>query len=452
MVGMDGAGVLLLLIGVGLGFTLGALWARNRQIGQLATLRAERDAAREHAGGVERAQAQLSERFRALSADALARSSTQFLELAETRMSASEAPIRETLGRLESRLRDIEQARASAQAALGQQIEDVRATGERLRAQTAALVTALRRPEVRGQWGEMHLRRAVELAGLVERCDFDTQTTVADGELRPDLVVHLAGGKHVVVDSKAPLAAFLEAAEATDEQARAERLTAHTRHLRAHVEQLAGKAYWRHVSPTPEFVVLFVPGEAFLAPALERDPALLEHAAARKVVIATPTTLIALLRTVAFAWSQDALADGAREVFELGRELYRRLGTLGGHVDRLGRALTSSVKAYNETVGSLEGRVLTTARKLRDLKVVDDELAELSQVDAAPRVLAAPELAAAEPQPAGADRPGPPAQAGPRQPSTPPCAVDDAADAAVEAAADEDARRWEVARQLTDSA
>jgi DNA recombination protein RmuC len=403
---MDVTAVLTLVIGAGLGGLLGVLWARSRQTGELATLRAERDAAREQAGRTEQAQAQLGERFRALSADALARSSTQFLELAETRMRTSETPIRETLGRLESRLREIEQARASAHASLGRQIEDVRAAGEQLRRETAALVTALRKPQVRGQWGEMHLRRAVELAGLVERCDFDVQTTVADGALRPDLVVHLAGGKQVVVDSKVPLSAFLEAAEASDERLRADRLAAHARHLRTHVEQLSGKAYWRHVAPTPEFVVLFIPGEAFLAPALEHDPALLEHAMARRVVIATPTTLIALLRTVAFAWTQDALADSAREVFELGRELYGRLGTLGGHVDKLGRSLAGSVRAYNEAVGSLEGRVLTTARKLRDLKVVEEELTTLSQVESAPRVVSAPELRAAAERDTLGGRPG----------------------------------------------
>jgi DNA recombination protein RmuC len=396
MDGMNLTGVVLLLIGLAAGAAIGALWVRSRLGAEVAELKAGRQAALDRAEYTEQAQQRLSDQFRALSADALQRSNAQFLELADTRFKAAELPIKDSLERLDVRLREIEHTRVSAQAALAQQIEQVRLTGEHLRKETASLVTALRKPQVRGQWGEMHLRRAVEIAGLVERCDFDTQFSVggADGVHRPDMVVHLAGGKHVVVDAKVPLQAFLEAAEAADEDSRRERLTAHARHLRTHVDQLSGKAYWQRLSPTPEFVVLFVPGEAFLAPALESDPTLLEHAAGRKIVIATPSTLIALLRTVAFAWTQDALADNAREVFELGRELYSRLGSLGDHVDRLGRSLTSAVGAYNKTVGSLEARVLVSARRLRDLKVVEDELASPNQVEETPRALSSPELAA----------------------------------------------------------
>jgi DNA recombination protein RmuC len=394
---MNFTGVILLLVGLAAGAVIGALWVRSRLGVRVAELEAGRHAAVERAAYTEQARQQLADQFRALSADALQRSNAQFLELADTRLKATELPIKDSLERLDGRLREIEQTRVSAQATLAQQIEQVRLTGEHLRKETAALVTALRKPQVRGQWGEMHLRRAVEVAGLVERCDFDSQRTVAgdEGPLRPDMVVYLAGGKQVVVDAKVPLAAFLEAAEATDDGVRRDRLAAHARHVRTHVDLLSGKAYWQRLSPTPEFVVLFVPGEAFLAPALETDPTLLEYAAGRKVVIATPSTLIALLRTVAFAWTQDALAANAREVFELGRELYGRLGSLGDHVDRLGRALTSAVGAYNKTVGSLEGRVLVSARKLRDLKVVEDELALPRQVEETPRALSAPELATA---------------------------------------------------------
>ena len=228
-----------------------------------------------------------------------------------------------------------------------------RQSSDDLRAQTQALVTALRRPEARGRWGEMQLRRVVELAGMAPRCDFDEQVTVqtAEGAFRPDLVVRLAGGKNIVVDSKVSLAAYLEAAETSDEAVRAARLDAHARHLREHVDRLAAKSYWAALSPAPEFVVLFIPGEAFLAPALEHDPALLEHAMARKVHIATPTTLVTMLRTAQYAWQQDALAENARAAFDLGRELYERISGLGRHVDRLGRALTSAVTTYNQAVG-----------------------------------------------------------------------------------------------------
>jgi len=267
-----------------------------------------------------------------------------------------------------------------------------------LRTQTQALVTALRRPEARGRWGEMQLRRVVELSGMAPRCDFDEQVSVhsAEGTFRPDMVVRLAGGKNIVVDSKVSLAAYLEAAETMDEAVRAARLDAHARHLREHVDRLAAKSYWTTLSPAPEFVVLFIPGEAFLAPALEHDPALLEHAITRKVHIATPTTLVTMLRTAQYAWQQDALAENARTAFDLGRELYERISGLGRHVDRLGRALTSAVTTYNQAVGSLESRVLVSARKLNQLGVVDGDLETPALIEEATRRLAAPELAAPE--------------------------------------------------------
>jgi DNA recombination protein RmuC len=218
--------------------------------------------------------------------------------------------------------------------------------------------------------------------------------TCADGSLRPDMVVRLAGGKNIVVDSKVSLAAYLEAAQSDDEALRSARLDAHARHLRDHVDRLAGKAYWAALSPSPEFVIAFIPGEAFLAPALERDPGLLEYALARKVHIATPTTLITMLRTAQYAWQQEALADNARAVFDLGRELYERLGSLGRNVDQLGRALSKAVTAYNQTVGSLESRVLTKARRLKELGVVDAELPTPTLVEEMTRGVAAPELVA----------------------------------------------------------
>jgi DNA recombination protein RmuC len=282
----------------------------------------------------------------------------------------------------------------SWQSQLKQQVDEVRHSTDSLRRETSSLSTALRRPQVRGRWGELHLRRSVELAGLVARCDFAEQVSVRndDGLLRPDLVVNLAGGKSVVVDAKVPLDAFLDATSTDDETERTAHLARHARQLRQHVDALAAKAYWRALPATPEFVVLFVPGESFLSAALEAEPSLLEYAAARQVILSTPTTLIALLRTVAYAWTQDALADKARDIHALGRELYERLGSMGGHLDKLGRSLTAAVASYNKAVGSLETRVLVSARKFADMEVSGDELDSPVAVTEASRPLTAAEL------------------------------------------------------------
>jgi DNA recombination protein RmuC len=304
------------------------------------------------------------------------------------------APLRDALSKVESHLRLLEGARISAYSSLTEQVGFVRAASEALHEQTSSLVTALRAPQARGRWGEMQLRRVVEMAGMVEHCDFTEQASVTTdhGVLRPDLVVRLSGGKQIVVDAKVTLSAYLAAAESRDPDIIEERMRAHARHMRDHVNGLAAKEYWREFEPTPEFVVLFVPGDAFLAPALERDPSLLEDAMQLKVLIATPTTLMAMLRTVAYSWQQEALTEHARAVFELGRELYRRLGTLGGHVDKLGRSLGRAVDDYNKTVGSLERNVLVQARKMAELQVTDADLVAPPAVDIAPRPLGAPEL------------------------------------------------------------
>jgi DNA recombination protein RmuC len=306
------------------------------------------------------------------------------------------APLRETLGRVEGQLHELERARLTAYTALSEQVGFARQASDQLRDQTSSLVTALRAPQARGRWGEMQLRRVVEMAGMVEHCDFSEQATAAtaDGTIRPDMVVRLAGGKQVVVDAKVSLSAYLQAAESSDPVVIEDRISAHARQLRAHVDGLAAKEYWRAFQPTPEFVVLFVPGDAFLAPALEKDPELLEHAMRKRVLIATPTTLMAMLRTIAYSWQQEALTAHARTVFELGQELYRRLGGLGSHVDKLGRSLSRAVDDYNRTVGSLERTVLSQARKMAELDVTDLELPVPTMVDAAPRPLTSPELLA----------------------------------------------------------
>jgi len=358
--------ILLLLIGLSLGAALGWSVTRSR------------------AAGAEAERTVLRERLAV--ADAAA---TERHDLA-----VSVAPLRDALGKVESHLRELETARVSAYASVTEQVGFVRAAGEALRDQTASLVTALRAPQTRGRWGEMQLRRVAEMAGMVEHCDFTEQASATrDGAtIRPDLVVRLAGGKQVVVDAKVSLAAYLDAVETKDPDVAAERMAAHARHLREHVKGLAAKEYWRSFQPTPEFVVLFIPGDAFLAPALEHDQTLLEDAMAEKILIATPTTLMAMLRTVAYTWQQEALTEHARSVFELGRDLYRRLGTLGGHVDKLGRSLTRAVGDYNATVGSLERNVLVQARKMAELQVTDADLPAPTPVEVAPRPLGAPEL------------------------------------------------------------
>ena len=414
-----------LLLGIVIGAAIGYLFARGRLAAATADADGRARAADERARMIERSAAeraalvegQLAERFQVLSAQALDASTARFLEIAEGRLQAANAnatseletrraavehlvgPLRETLARVEAQLRESDADRARSHAAIAEQVGIARQSSDQLRIQTQALVTALRRPEARGRWGELQLRRVVELAGMSARCDFDEQVSVAspDGALRPDMVVRLAGGKNIVVDSKVSLAAYLEAAETSSDDVRASRMVAHARHVREHVDRLAAKAYWTALSPSPEFVILFIPGEAFLAPALEHDPGLLEYALSRKVHIATPTTLVTMLRTAQYAWQQAALAENARAVFDLGRELYERIGGLGRHMDRMGKALTSAVTSYNQTVGSLEGRVLVSARKLNDLGVTDAELAAPAPVEETARALSAPELVAAEP-------------------------------------------------------
>ncbi|HEY0168097.1 MAG TPA: DNA recombination protein RmuC [Jatrophihabitans sp.] len=311
------------------------------------------------------------------------------------------SPIRDALERVQAQLHSAERDRLSATSALDEHLSAMRLSADGLRTETTQLVNALRAPQVRGRWGELQLERAVEIAGLVEHVDYLVQPTSPgtpdnDGALRPDLVVKLVGGKHIVVDSKVAFAGYLEAMEARDEFTRAARLKAHARQLRRHIDDLGAKAYWSRFSPSPEFVVCFVPADAFLDAALREDPALLEHAFSRNVILATPTTLVALLRTVGHTWRQQSLARNTAEVSQLGRELYQRLAGMGSHLDKLGRSLNAAVGSFNATVGALEGRVLVSARRLADLSVIDPaadgELLETEQILAVTRTLSAEEL------------------------------------------------------------
>jgi len=356
--------------------------------------------------------------MKAIASDALASSNRSFLELAksqleqlqqkttqdlEQRRQAVEhlvAPIKESLTKVDGKLQELEVARTRAYTELSTQVRTLAETQKELRSETGNLVSALRdRPNVRGRWGEIQLRRVVEMAGMLEHCDFETQAHVAteDGRLRPDLVVQLPGGKTVVVDAKCAGQAYLESLQCTDEEDRLAKLRDHARQVRDHVTKLSAKSYWAQFAETPEFVVMFMPGETFLSAALEQDASLLEQGWNQQVIIATPTTLIALLRAVAYGWRQETIAESAKQVSELGRELYTRLGTLTEHFAKVGRGLETAVRSYNETVGSLETRVLPSARKFKDHGIAPAaELSPLAQVERAVRPLTAPELPAAD--------------------------------------------------------
>lgn len=363
---------------------------------QLAKAGAERDAAIRRAEEIAADREAMLNQFKVLSAETIERQNRQFDAAAEVRFKATEqlmAPVRQSLDAFNERLTGVEKERVAMTTDLRAHVRAVRDTGETLRRETAALVTALRKPQIRGSWGETQLKRVAEMAGMLERCDFDLQATTRTDErtLRPDMRVNLAEGKHIFVDSKVPLSAFLDAAETEDEQARAAHLERFGRNVRTHVDQLSAKQYWK-AAETPEFVVLFLPNETFFAAALDQVPDLYDYAAARDVVLATPTTLIGMLRAIAYGWKQAALAESAAEVFKLGRELHERLGRMGNRFDKLGRMLRGTVNAYNETVATVEGTVLVQARRFRDLKVSEKELAELSTVDDPVRQIQAAEL------------------------------------------------------------
>jgi DNA recombination protein RmuC len=332
---------------------------------------------------LDKAEPRFRDVFQAAAAEALKDNRSAFLDLAKTSFAAFQQPIAETLKRVDVRLAETERDQVAAYSRLSEQVAALGST-------TSTLSRALRMPSVRGRWGEMQLRRVVEISGMVQRCDFDEQPSLAgdNGRLRPDLIVHLPGAKRIVVDAKAPLEAFLDAQEAADEEARLTRLQAHARQVRDHMDRLGNKAYWDALGDSPEMVVMFLPGETLFSAALQHDLTLIEHGLRQRVLLASPITLIALLTTVAHTWRQEALADNYREVARLGHEFYERLAVFAGHLDDVRKKLDGAVQAYNQAAGSFEARVLVSARRLKELEVTTaQELPAAEPIDTVPRVL-----------------------------------------------------------------
>jgi len=374
--------IALLMLGLLAGGLAVWLYGRPRLRALGEQVAQERASAEEKIGLVQQLNTSWEKRFREMSAAALAQNNTSFLTLAETKLS----PLTTTLAQFEQQTRALEQSRQEAYARLTTQVGSLVSLQEQLRAETRSLATALRAPATRGRWGEMQLRRTVEAAGMLEHCDFVEQSSSRDGDgrlLRPDLVVKLPGGRNVVVDAKAPLQALLDALDETlSEEARKAKMTDFVRHVRDHVAKLTAKAYWQQFSPTPDFVVMFLPGESFYRAALEHDPSLLDLHANSRVVVASPTTLITILRAVAVGWREEKVAESARHVSELGRELYERLATMVDHFSTVGKRLDGAVQAYNQTVGSLERRVLVSARKFPEHGIgTDKQIVELAPID-----------------------------------------------------------------------
>src|SRR4030081_2222661 len=373
-----------------------------------SALESERKTSNEKIEIVTHASEELRNSFKALAADALKSNNQQFLALARENLERFQseargdlegrqkavadmvAPVRESLSKVDAQIQQMEVARGAAYAGLHAQVQSLITTQAKLQSETGNLVRALRTPNGRGRWGEIQLRRVVEIAGMLSYCDFAEQETVQSdsGRLRPDLVVKLPGGKHVVVDAKTPLQAFLDAFETTDEDTRRTCLANHARQVRDHMKTLAGKNYWEQFESTPEFVVMFLPGEIFFSAALERDPGLIEQGVLQRVIPASPTTLIALLKAVAYGWNQEKLARNAQQISALGKELHERLRNLAGHITSVGTGLDRAVESYNKAVGSLETRVLVSARNFAELgAVVAEDIPELEPIETSARAL-----------------------------------------------------------------
>ena len=389
--------------------------ALSTQIAGLKSdLAAEQEQAREKLALLDDAKQKLADAFKALAAEALRSSNTSFLELAKTQLEKFQEsakgdlakrqtaidelvkPVKESLGKVDAKLVEIEKSRIEAYSGLTEQVKSLWETQKELRGETANLVRALRRPQVRGRWGEIQLRRVVEMAGMLEHCDFFEQQSIDtdNGRLRPDMVVHLPGHRTIAVDSKVPLEAYLEAIEAPDDETRAEKLREHARQVRNHISILGKKSYAEQLDRSPDFVVLFLPGEVFYLAALEHDPGLLEAGIKDKILITAPTSLIALLRVAAYGWREEQLAENAQKISELGQDLYKRLATLSKHWRLIGESLSRSVEHYNNAVGSLERNVLPGARRFKELGAggAGAEIVELQPLDNVPRMLQAPEL------------------------------------------------------------
>ncbi len=441
---MDTFPLLLFALGVALGLVVaGAVWAVARTAmaqtqAQLATreashaklqqdlslaqqerarLGAELEAERRAAAGklalLQDAETKLREAFSALSSEALRQNNQSFLDLARASLSEFQQtakldldgrhraieelvqPLRESLTQVDSKLQQVEQNRVGSHSALTEQLRSLSLAQQTLQTETGRLVQALRSPNVRGQWGELQLRRVVEAAGMLEYCDFDLKQSASDegARLTPDMVVRLPGGRNVVVDAKTPSSAYLDAMECDEDAPRQSKMRDHARQVREHVIRLGNKSYWAHFQPAPDLVIMFVPGEMLLSAALQHDPALLEFSLGRGVMLASPLTLMALLRAVAYGWQQEKIAKNAQEISELGRQLYERIRVMAIHFEDVARGLSRSVESYNKAVGSLESRVLVTARRLKDKGVMaPEELPELETIDHTPRPLGAPEL------------------------------------------------------------